>query len=109
MQLIFELEYIAGRACYNPHSTDGYTGDVGKWFRYPVWANIGTKEKPAKHKFSYKVEYVEPENIASIEYKFGANEMSIGKALRDILEFLEERYDIDFNELEEKFKNKSVN
>lgn len=34
--LIFELEYIIGSECYNPNSYDGYTGEEGKEFRYPI-------------------------------------------------------------------------
>ena len=35
--LICELEYLIGDQCYNPNSYDGYTGDEGRSFRYPVY------------------------------------------------------------------------
>lgn len=34
--LIAELEYIIGDSCYNPNSYDGYIGEEGCEFRYPV-------------------------------------------------------------------------
>jgi len=37
-------------------------------------------------------------------YKFGANELQIGNALKRILDFLERRYNIDFNTLEKEYK-----
>ena len=98
MELIFELEYIIGNRCYNPHSYDGYSREQGKQFRYPVWAD--------GRKFYGVIAGVPPEKIGSIEYKLGANELMIGSALKRILEFLEERYDIDFNQLEKNRKKK---
>lgn len=104
MQLIFDLESIIGESCYNPHSTDGRTGEQGKWIRYPVWAKISNNDSYSR--FRGKIYGVLPDNIDNIEYRFGANELQIGTALKEVLEFLEKRYGIDFNILEERRKEK---
>lgn len=38
--------------------------------------------------------------IKYMKYKFGSNELFVGRELIEILEFLEKRYGLDFNELE---------
>jgi hypothetical protein len=43
-----------------------------------------------------------PQGVLGSYYKFGSNHLRIGEALQDLLTFLEERYDISFDELEEK-------
>ena len=102
MQLIYELEHIVGNECYNPHSYDGYTQTQGCSFRYPVWAT------PRKSEYSMQfrgiIHDVPAQNIHTIMYKFGANELQIGNALKRILYFLEIRYNIDFNALEKEYK-----
>ena len=40
-------------------------------------------------------------------YRFDANELCIGAAIVDVLEMLEERYGIDFNELEKKYEKEN--
>ena len=47
---------------------------------------------------------VPAQNIHTIMYKLGANELQIGNALKRILDFLERRYNIDFNALEKEYK-----
>ena len=39
-------------------------------------------------------------SVEYMKYKFGSNELFIGKGLIHILEYLEDRYGLDFNELE---------
>lgn len=41
--------------------------------------------------------------IGEMKYKFGANRLYIGEAIVDLLNTLEERYGIDFNELENQY------
>jgi hypothetical protein len=48
-----------------------------------------------------------PEHISNIEYIFGANHLYIGSGLLDTLKFLEKRYGLDFNNLEEDYLNKN--
>lgn len=101
MQLIIDLEYIIGKECYNPNSYDGYTGEQGREFRYPVWVDTSNTSEVNMQKFSRKISGITPEKISSMKYKFGSNHLYIGSALKMILELLEDRYDIDFSELEE--------
>lgn len=101
--LIFEMEYLIGMECYNPNSYDGYTGEEGKSFRYPVYIRDNEQDKElSKHRT--KISDVEPENIRTMKYKFGSNHLFIGDGLINILEMLEKRYNIDFNELEKNVK-----
>ena len=109
IELILELEHIVGQECFNPHSIDGYTWEEGNYFRYPVVADISKGIYIAKEKKFYgKIPYVIPENIATIKYKFGANYLYIGIAIKKVLQFLEQKYSINFNYLNMKnniFKN----
>ena len=98
--LIYDMEYIIGNRCENPNSYNGYTGEYGKRFRYPVYIHHNLEEKnPVK--FWYKVRGISnPEMVETMKYKFGSNHLWIGTALEEVLDMLEERYGIDFNELE---------
>ena len=37
IKVICDLEHIIGEQCYNPNSYDGWTGESGCSFRYPVY------------------------------------------------------------------------
>ena len=107
MELIFEIEHIIGQECFNPHSYDGYTGEEGKEFRYPVWADASqNKDIENERRFYGKISNVLPENISSIKYKFGANHLYVGIAIKKILELLEKKYGINFYELNLKMLKK---
>lgn len=108
--LIFELEYLVGKECYNPHSYDGYTGDEGCSFRYPVHV-YASSDSDDLEKIRGRVNgknswytHVDSNMVRSLRYKFGANHLYIGEGLINVLEYLEQRYNIDFNELEEKVR-----
>lgn len=102
MDLMSELEYLIGKNCYNPNSYDGWTGDEGCSFRYPVCYDDMDKEE---HKVRYKLSNrINKENYHTMKYKFGSNHLYVGKGIKDVLEFLEERYNLDFNELEKQRK-----
>ena len=108
-KLICELEYCIGNECYNPNSYDGWTGTEGCEFRYPVnirvqkddgeltkiWGNIGERFPS-----------IGPEAIATMKYRFGSNHLFVGLGIKELLEELEKRYDLDFNELEKQRKVK---
>ena len=102
--LIYDMEYIIGSRCENPNSYNGYTGEEGQEFRYPVhvYRNI---EDNMPLKFRSKVRGIEdPEMVETMKYKFGSNHLWIGTALEEVLDMLEVRYGIDFNELEIKYQ-----
>lgn len=102
--LVAAIEKIVGSECYNPNSYDGWNDVEGCEFRYPVCirkqsgeftkirTNINTTSLLSK-------EDITPEAIKYMKYKFGSNELFIGLGIIKVLEFLEESYDLDFNEL----------
>ena len=108
--VITDLEYIIGWSCYNPNSYDGWTCEEGRSFRYPV--NVQIHEDEYYIKIRSKVsetDYIErltAKMIKSMKYKFGSNEMYIGGGLIRVLEYLENRYGIDFNQLENELNKK---
>lgn len=104
-KLVCELEELIGSECYNPNSYDGWNDVEGCDFRYPVYINTTNKDDSETKTWS-KAEAVKPEYVKSLKYKFGSNHLFIGLGLINVLNYLEERYDIDFNELEKNVKNK---
>ena len=101
-ELISELEYIIGNQCYNPKSYNGYTGEEGAEFRYPV--NVYRDNNLSKS--WSRVKELTPKEVDTMRYHFGANHLYIGQGLTKVLEYLEKRYDIDFNQLENKIEEK---
>ena len=95
--LILELEKLVGQCAYNPHSERRtYDGEVirGKRFRYP--SRFRTAD-------SNSIQYlpkdqISPQVALSIHYKFGANELEIGKAIDAILKHLEDNHSLDLGE-----------
>lgn len=100
--LISEIEYRIGNSCYNPNSYDGYTEIEGKKFRYPVYT-----VKDGKQDKHYGKVNLSTDEALSLKYKFGSNHLLIGRGIVSVLEFLEKRYDIDFNELEKELNKSS--
>lgn len=100
--LICELEYIIGKQTYNPNSYNGWTGEEGCSYKYPVsfCKNKESLEKRELVKTKSKIKHVDVECIKTMKYAFGSNHLYVGDGLTEVLEFLEARYDINFNELE---------
>lgn len=103
-KLICELEREVGTECYNGRSYNGYTGGEGCSFRYKVSIDPGNGGRiiETKSNLASYANGFPPEAVRTMKYKFGANELNIGIALENVLNFLEERYGLDFNELENK-------
>ena len=108
-KVISDLENIIGSECYNPNSYDGWTYEQGKEFRYPV--NIRDKKGDYVKIRSSIIgtpllgkDDLTAEAIHNMCYRFGSNEMNIGLGLINVLEYLEQRYGLDFNELEKNRK-----
>jgi hypothetical protein len=96
IDLICELERIIGAECYNPNSFDGWTLEEGRSFRYPV--SYENKDGLAR-KTRLRVENMDKDHINSIRYVFGSNNLFIGSAIVRVLERLEQKYGLDFDEL----------
>ena len=101
IELICELEEIIGEECYNPNSLNGWTLEEGCSFRYPVTYADKNKEETRTR---WRVQEMSADRIDSIRYKFGSNHLYIGRALFNVLNKLEEKYDIDFNKKVKKTK-----
>ena len=96
IELICELERVIGNECYNPNSFDGWTLEEGCSFRYPVTYN---DKDDVEHKTRYLIEDMDKDRINTMRYKFSSNNLFIGSAIYKLLERLEQKYNLDFNEL----------
>ena len=113
--LICEIEYIIGDQCYNPNSYDGYTGDEGCSYRYPVYVYTD-KSSDEMVKIRGKVNNgysfygkVTPELVRGMRYRFGSNHLYIGEAIYHVLDMIQDRYGIDFSELEAAHRKEKQN
>lgn len=117
-ELISEIEFIIGSECYNPNSYDGYSGEEGRDFRYPV--TISKKNAEGKiielkvrrkilEDFQYKYYDFEPNDIRRSKYKFGSNHLYICLGIQKALAFLEKKYNLDFEELEKRYMEEHPN
>ena len=112
ISLISDIEYKIGNSCYNGDSYNGWTEEYGCSFRYPIVYETKEEGKVYTWKTRGKIEWtdrIDDSNIKTVCYRFGANELCIGAAIVDVLEMLEERYGIDFNELEKKYEKENNN
>ena len=96
VELICELERVIGYECYNPNSFDGWTLEEGCSFRYPV--TYEDKEGNSR-KTRLSVTNMDKDHINSIRYVFGSNNLFIGSAIVKVLERLEQKYGLNFDEL----------
>ena len=82
-ELISDLEYIIAKHC----STENLMN--GKNYRYPVHFSEGGKNYVSKG--NGKV-HISKEAATTMEYTFGAHTLEIGKALDEIVKYLDDRY-----------------
>lgn len=90
--LLVRMEGIIGQECYNGniqnYSSWGEWEGEGRSFRYPVtFIRNGKEEKRRAHTAD-----IEHEELVTGYYKFGANELSIYRALVKILDMLEAEF-----------------
>lgn len=107
-KLIAELEFLIGSECYNPNSYDGWQDIDGCDFRYPISfpdadGNYSKIRGNLNLVFDGGLD-INENNIPYIKYKFGSNELFIGQGIIKLLDYLQNRYDVDFSEMEEKKK-----
>lgn len=110
LPLISEVEYEIGGSCYNGESYNGWTDEYGCSFRYPIVYEV--KDENGIHTRKTRSSIVatgeiSAENIKTVCYKFGANELGIGGAVIDVLNMLEKRYGLDFETLEKEYKKRA--
>ena len=97
VDLIKELEYIIGNKVYNKN-TKNYDDEDGRMIRYPCL--MRDPKDGVEYRYKGKLYDATSESIMGAYYNFGANDLDIGYALAEMLEFIERRYGIDFNQLE---------
>ncbi|MCH4005848.1 MAG: hypothetical protein LKE86_01435 [Eubacterium sp.] len=97
MELICRLESIIGEQCSNDDSYNGWTNEYGCDYRYPVTYNISDTDSSKSRGIA---PISNPQYIRTLRYRFGANKLYIGNGIIQVLEYLEDRYGIDFSELE---------
>lgn len=102
-KVICEIEYKIGNETYNPNSYNGWTCEEGCEFRYPV--NYCRNRKDVEDQYLTRtkgiIQNISSDCIDTIKYKFGSNHLYVGNGIVKALEYLENRYNIDFNKLEE--------
>lgn len=91
-KLLIELEYIVGNECYNGNIQNyeswGELESEGRSFRYPVKFFDGQD----KIKRRNVTEDIPSEELITGYYAFGANELSIYRALNKVLKHLEREH-----------------
>lgn len=103
-EVISEIERMIAWETYNPNSYNGYTGEDGKEFRYPVFYKEADSDNCRTTKFSIPASAIDEKSIHTIKYRFGSNHLFIGKGILETLEYLEKRYGIDFTALENEYR-----
>ena len=121
--MIADLEYLIGTEFYAPyvpyglHNVEGrkcsfltyYFIDENGQCRHPVY--VPNSEGKYKEVILYNVNHPFSDIIPSaktiphMKYKIGTNEIMIGQGLIKVLRYLEDRYEIDFSDLEKKRKS----
>lgn len=117
--LLHDLEFEIGNECYN-RNIQNY-GPGGEWegegreFRYPIrFINKSGEIEKYKGRFPYtqssdgELAYciLGEERYSSAHYAFGANQLHILRGIRKILENLENRFHLNFDDLLRKEKTK---
>ena len=101
-----DLEEIIGSECYNPNAYDGWNDVEGCSFRYPLSLPCGDGKwikvrQNLYHDWAVNPERVGADDVQEMRYRFGSNQLMIGLGILKAMEYLEERYGLDFNALEE--------
>ena len=98
LNLIGQLEYIVSQNCHNRY-TRNYDSTDGRTYRYPVHMK-NPNDHDAWYTYRGIISSATDKSLGTLHYEFGANDLYIGDALNQILNFLEDRYGIDFDDLE---------
>lgn len=97
MNLIAQLELLVGKNFENQQERGAFQ------FRYPARFIRDGREYEAKDGY---IPDLTLDELESVRYVVGANSLYVGRALLDVLKYLEYRYigDLDFAELEKKYQ-----
>lgn len=85
--------------------SSGYTKQIGGPSRYPLTVPRpdGTTQKVS---VTFLTEW-HPNEFMGAYYAFGVHKLFVGKAVAHVMDFLQERYGLDFNELENRRRKMS--
>lgn len=101
-ELLIDIEEIIASECYNDNIQNHWGEDLpGRNFRYPITFSSPLLEKKEKHVPSR----LPTDDLILGKYTFGANHLFIYKALINVIQHIENKYEISFTELNNK-KNK---
>lgn len=111
VKVLSTMELLVGMQCYNlkmedpllDNSLARMLGREGLQYRYPV-CYYKTKQDLEKQKLiktKNSIKEIDPECFNTARYTMGANNLYIGNALLQVMDYLETRYDLDFNKLEQ--------
>lgn len=97
MNLIARLECLIQSNVENKQQKGSY------FFNYPTRITRDDEDYEKRHG---QIPELKLDELDSVRYVFGANTLHIGRALFDVLKFLEYRYigDLDFSDLERKYQ-----
>jgi hypothetical protein len=109
--LLLTMETIIGSQCYNGNIQNygpyGVWEGEGRGYRYPINFISKENEKVKVRSTKYRKEFIfQDDLILTGIYQFGANSIAIMSGLNKVLNYLEDRYNIDFNELEKSIEDK---
>ncbi len=90
MSIIADLENIVANCYHNKQKRGGF------YFRYPVKYQRAGEGRECKN----KIPNPETVELNTMRYETGANQLYIGMALYKVLNYLEKKYDLDFEDLE---------
>ena len=98
-QLLIDIERTIGQHCYHAYMQNYGPGGIwegeGRSFRYPVTV-VGAEMHERKYK--NLPEDISAEALVSGFYKFGTTELSIMRALVDVVRMIEREYGIDLSD-----------
>lgn len=108
-KLIGELEYVVGNQFYRVFDKETLEINHNEYDRIPICYplaneytqtvfNLAERKRMTEKLVNYMNYYVPPEG----PYQGFEGRLLIGRGLKDVLDYLEERYGLDFNDLEEK-------
>ena len=111
IKVLATMELLVGMQCYNRKMEDPMLGNSsgrmlgreGLQYRYPV-CYYKTKQNLGNQKLiktNNSLENIDPECFDTARYIMGTNSLHIGYGLLRVMDYLEARYDLDFNELEQ--------
>jgi transposase len=105
LELIYTLEYIIGSQCKNTKAIKSKKGD---FFRFPL-SHRQNKKCKTFIKEREELEGISESQLRDARYVFGSNQLYIGEGIIKVLEELENRYGLNYVELEkERTKRRKV-